>query len=130
MASYVELNGVRTWYHEHGDGDPVVLLHGGLTDSRDFDGNLSALSSRFRVYAPERRGHGHTPDVEGPLSIEAMAGDTIAFLERVVGCPARLVGYSAGAIVALQVVADRTARAGADGRSWLRHHGRFAAHRA
>jgi pimeloyl-ACP methyl ester carboxylesterase len=109
VGRYVELDGVRTWYEESGDGDPLVLLHGGLTDSRDFSGNLAALAARFRVYLPERRGHGHTPDVDGPLSVEAMARDTIAFLERVVGGPARVVGYSAGAIVALQVAADRPA---------------------
>lgn len=109
VGRYVELDGVRTWYQELGDGDPVVLLHGGLTDSRDFSGNLAALAAEFRVYLPERRGHGHTPDLDGPLSVEAMARDTIVFLERVVGGPARVVGYSAGAIVALQVAADRPA---------------------
>jgi pimeloyl-ACP methyl ester carboxylesterase len=107
VGRYIDLDGVRTWYEERGNGNPVVLLHGGLTDSRDFTGNLTALAERFRVYLPERRGHGHTPDVEGPLSVEAMAGDMVAFLERVVGGPAPLVGYSAGAIVALQVACDR-----------------------
>jgi pimeloyl-ACP methyl ester carboxylesterase len=107
MGRYIDLDDVRTWYEERGDGDPVVLLHGGLTDSRDFTGNLTALAARFRVYLPERRAHGHTPDVEGSLSVEAMAGDTVAFLERVVSGPARLVGYSAGAFVALHVAADR-----------------------
>ena len=89
--------------HEDGDGDPVVLLHGGLTDSRDFAGNLDGLSSRFRLFRPERRAHGHTPDVDGPLTIEVMADDTAAFLRQVVGGSAHLVGYSAGAMVALSV---------------------------
>lgn len=107
MGRYVGLDRVRTWYEELGSGNPVVLLHGGLTDNRDFNGNLTALAERFRVYLPERRGHGHTPDVDGPLTVEAMAADMVAFLERVVGGPARLVGYSAGAIVALQVASHR-----------------------
>jgi len=103
MADYVDLDGVRTWYDENGDGDPVVLLHGGLTDSRDFAGNLDGLSSRFRLFRPERRAHGHTPDVDGPLTIEVMADDSAAVLRQVVGGPAHLVGYSAGAMVALSV---------------------------
>jgi pimeloyl-ACP methyl ester carboxylesterase len=107
VAGYVDLGGVRTWYEERGEGDPVALLHGGLTDSRDFSGNLGDLSARFRLYLPERRGHGHTPDVEGPWSLEVVAGDTIAFVERIVGGPVRLVGYSAGAIVALHVAVQR-----------------------
>ncbi|MEU4331282.1 alpha/beta fold hydrolase [Nonomuraea dietziae] len=107
MADYVDVNGVRTWYDERGEGDPLVLLHGGLTDSRDFTGNLDALADRFRLLLPERRGHGHTADVEGPITIGVMAQDTIAFLDKTVDGPVRLAGYSAGAIVALWVAVRR-----------------------
>jgi pimeloyl-ACP methyl ester carboxylesterase len=107
MATYARVNGVRTWYDERGDGEPAVLLHGGLTDARDFTGNLDALAGRFRLYLPERRGHGHTPDVDGPITTALLAGDTVAFLDEVVGGPARLVGYSAGAGVALRVALAR-----------------------
>ena len=107
MAAYLEVNGVPMWYDERGDGDPLVLLHGGLSDSRDFTGSLDTLAGRFRLLLPERRGHGHTADTAGPLTIEVMAQDTIAFLDKLVGGPARLVGYSAGAIVALGVALRR-----------------------
>lgn len=96
-------NIARMRYDERGAGDPVVLLHGGLTDSRCFTGNLDRLADTFRLYLPDRRGHGRTPDVPGPLTIELMARDTVAFLDQVVGGPARLVGYSAGGTVALRV---------------------------
>ncbi|GAB3845759.1 alpha/beta fold hydrolase [Dactylosporangium cerinum] len=101
MQRYVELDGVRTWYDERGAGDPVVLLHGAVVDSRCFAGNLDALDGGFRLYVPERRGHGHTADPGGPLSPQVMARDTVAFLRDVVGGPAAVVGYSAGAVVAL-----------------------------
>ncbi len=107
MADHVEVNGIPMWYEQRGDGDPLVLLHGGLTDSRDFTGNLDTLASRFRLLLPERRGHGHTADAAGPITLEVMAQDTIAFLDKVVGGPARLVGYSAGATVALRVAVGR-----------------------
>jgi len=107
MADHVEVNGIPMWYEQRGDGDPLVLLHGGLTDSRDFTGNLDTLASRFRLLLPERRGHGHTADAAGPITLEVMAQDTIAFLDKVVGGPARLVGYSAGAAVALRVAVGR-----------------------
>jgi pimeloyl-ACP methyl ester carboxylesterase len=101
MADYVNVNGVRMWYDDHGDGAPLVLLHGGLTDSRDFSGNLDTLARSFRLLTPDRRGHGHTADVPGPITVEVMARDTIAFVERIAGQKVHLVGYSAGAIVAL-----------------------------
>jgi pimeloyl-ACP methyl ester carboxylesterase len=107
MADYVQLGDVRTWYDEHGSGEPLVLLHGGLVDARFFAPNLGPLAERFRVYTPERRGHGHTPDVPGPISYQLMADDTIAFLEAVVGEPADLVGHSDGAFVAMLAAMQR-----------------------
>jgi pimeloyl-ACP methyl ester carboxylesterase len=107
MADYTDVNGARMWYDDRGDGNPLVLLHGGLTDSRDFSGNLDVLVSQFRLLLPERRGHGHTADVAGPITVEVMAQDTIAFLDKIVSGPACLMGYSAGAIVALWVAVRR-----------------------
>jgi pimeloyl-ACP methyl ester carboxylesterase len=107
MGEYVQLGEVRTWYEVHGSGDPLVLMHGGLVDARFFEPNLGPLAERFRVYTPERRGHGHTPDVPGPISYQLMADDTIAFLEAVVREPADLVGHSDGAFVAMLVSMQR-----------------------
>jgi pimeloyl-ACP methyl ester carboxylesterase len=107
MATYVQTGAVRTWYDERGDGDPLVLLHGGLLDARFFEPNLGPLAERFHVYLPERRGQGHTADVEGPITYRLMADDTIAFLEAVVGGPADLVGHSDGAFVAMLVALHR-----------------------
>jgi pimeloyl-ACP methyl ester carboxylesterase len=107
MSTYVQLGAVNTWYEEHGSGPPLVLMHGGLVDARWFEPNLAPLAERFHVYAPERRGHGHTPDVPGPISYQLMADDTVAFLETVVGGPADLVGHSDGAVVAMLVAMQR-----------------------
>lgn len=108
-GKYVELNGVHLWYDEHGEGEPLIALHpGGVgIDSRTFGPNLKSLASRFHVFLPERRGHGHTPDANGTYNYELMADDMILFLEQVVGVPARLLGMSDGAIVALLVAYKR-----------------------
>ena len=109
MADYVEIGGVRTWYEEHGTGEPLVLLHpgGAGVDARALAPNLPAFTERFRVFVPERRAHGHTPDVDGPITFELMAADTIALMEHVSGGPAHVVGSSDGAIVALLVALRR-----------------------
>jgi pimeloyl-ACP methyl ester carboxylesterase len=98
---------VDMWHDERGAGNPVVLLHGGLTDSRCFTSNLDGLADTFRLYMPDRRGHGRTPDAPGPITVELMAQDTIAFLKKTVRGSARLVGYSAGGTVALRVAMRR-----------------------
>lgn len=107
MGRYVDVSGVRTWYDDHGAGEPLVLLHPGGVDARALEPNLDALAAHFHVFTPERRGHGHTPDVDGPITYEVMAQDTIAFVEAAVGAPAHLVGYSDGATVALLVALSR-----------------------
>jgi pimeloyl-ACP methyl ester carboxylesterase len=107
MSAYVDLPGVRMWYDKQGAGDPLVMLHPGGVDSRAFGPNVDALTPHFTVYLPEQRGHGHTPDVDGPITYDLMAEDTIHFLEHVVGGPVRLMGMSDGGVVALLVTKKR-----------------------
>jgi pimeloyl-ACP methyl ester carboxylesterase len=107
MGDYVELPGVRTWYETDGAGDPLLLLHGGLCTNETWQAQRADLAADFRVLLPERRAHGHTPDVDGPLSYQDMADDTVAFIEAVVDGPAHLVGWSDGGVIALLVAIAR-----------------------
>lgn len=103
----VDLDGVRTWYAVHGAGDPLVYLHGGYSDARELAPMLPAFAARLRVLTPDRRGHGRSPDVPGPFDFERFAADVAAFVERVVGGPADLVGFSDGATTALHLALRR-----------------------
>jgi pimeloyl-ACP methyl ester carboxylesterase len=107
MGKYVDLPGVKTWYEVEGAGDPLVLLHGGMVTNELWGAQRAAFGAGFQVFLPERRAHGHSPDVEGPLTYEDMAADTIDFLTTVVGGPAHLVGWSDGGNVALLVAIAR-----------------------
>jgi pimeloyl-ACP methyl ester carboxylesterase len=107
MPDYVQLGDVHTYYDEDGAGEPLVLLHPGLADSRAFEEYVPALAEHFHVFRPDRRGHGRTPDIAGPITYELMARDTIAFVEQVVGGPAYGLGHSDGAPVALLVALAR-----------------------
>ncbi|MFE3506160.1 alpha/beta fold hydrolase [Kitasatospora sp. NPDC059160] len=107
MGEYVNVGGHRTWCEIQGEGDPVVLLHGGGVTADSWWGQIPALAAHFRVHAPERRGHGRTPDVEGPVTSDLMAGDLIALLETLGTGPVHLVGWSAGATVALRTALRR-----------------------
>lgn len=100
--TYVELAGRRVWHEVTGEGPPAVLLHGAFAGASSFALQTPALAAAgFRVYVPERRGHAHTPDVDGPLTYSVMADDTIAYLDHVLPEGAHLVGWSDGAVVAL-----------------------------
>ena len=108
QAGYVDVAGWPTWHETGGEGPAAALLHGGFSGAAAWSAQAPALASAgFRVYVPERRGHAHTPDRDGPLSYGVMAEDTIAYLELVAGGPAHLVGWSDGAVVALLVAQQR-----------------------
>jgi pimeloyl-ACP methyl ester carboxylesterase len=98
---------VRQEYVVDGAGPELVLLHGGLSNRDDFDAQLAELTARYRVWRPDRRGHGSTPDAPGRITYDNMADDTIEFLEQVVGEPAHIIGYSDGAMVGLLVALRR-----------------------
>ncbi|MFH8884522.1 alpha/beta fold hydrolase [Streptomyces californicus] len=107
MGEYADLPGVRTWYETEGAGDPLVLLHGGFCTNDTWGAQRADLAAAHLLFLPERRAHGHTADVPGPLTYQDMADDTVAFLERIVGGAAHLVGWSDGGVVALLVARDR-----------------------
>lgn len=107
MGEYVDVAGLKTWYDAAGEGDPLLLMHGGLCTNDTWSAQMPAFAEHFQVLAPERRAHGHTPDVEGPLNYSDMATDMIGFLETVVKRPAHVVGWSDGGIVGLLVAIAR-----------------------
>lgn len=107
MGEYVPIGELKTWYDQDGKGEPLVLLHGGLCTNETWAPQIPEFVEHFRVLAPERQGHGHTPDLEGPLSYDRMTAHTIGFLETVVSEPAYLVGWSDGGIIGLMIAISR-----------------------
>ncbi|MFJ9775879.1 alpha/beta fold hydrolase [Kitasatospora sp. NPDC101157] len=107
MGAYITVRGLRLYYEDQGQGEPVVLLHGGAVTAESWGGQLPALSEHYRVLVPERRGHGRTQDVEGPITYQLMADDMAAFIEELGIGPARVVGWSDGGIVALHLALRR-----------------------
>ncbi|MEY2567650.1 MAG: hypothetical protein QOE35_2179 [Actinomycetota bacterium] len=103
----VDVDGVATYYEVTGTGDPLILLHGGLCPAETFDAQTPELAETYRVYVPERYGHGRTPDVDGAITYENMAQHTIRFMETLGIESAHLAGWSDGALVGLLVALRR-----------------------
>ena len=80
-TGYAPLDGLKMYYEIHGEGQPLVLVHGGVVGIAMFGGNVDALAKGREVIAVELQGHGHTADIDRPLSFEAMA-DGIAGLVK------------------------------------------------
>ncbi len=102
QQNYAKINGLQMYYEIHGSGEPLVLLHGGLETNETIGENLQALSKNHQVIAVELQGHGHTADIDRPMSFEYMADDVAALIEQLGLGKTALLGYSLGGGVALQ----------------------------
>lgn len=99
QGQYASVNGLKMYYEIHGTGKPLVVLHGAFGWATRFP----ILSKRRQVIAVELQGHGHTADIDRPLTCEQMADDTAALLKHLKIEQADFFGYSMGGNVALAV---------------------------
>src|SRR3954465_8826740 len=108
--SHADVNGVSLHYEEHGSGEPLVLLHGGLGAGEMFGTIMPSLSATRRVIAVDLQAHGGTADVDRPLRPQTMADDVAALIEHLDLPRADVMGYSLGGIVALRTAIQHPAR--------------------
>ncbi len=101
-SGYAPVNGLQLYYEIHGEGRPLVLLHGGVAASEAFGPNLPALAKTRKVIAMHLQGHGHTKDIDRPLRFESLADDVAGLIAYLKLGKADVLGYSLGGGVALQ----------------------------
>jgi pimeloyl-ACP methyl ester carboxylesterase len=63
---FVEINGTRLHYDVRGAGDPLVLIHSGISDLRLWDEQMDVFAASHRVIRYDVRGYGQTPHPPGP----------------------------------------------------------------
>jgi pimeloyl-ACP methyl ester carboxylesterase len=109
---YAAVGGLNMYYEVHGDGPPLLLLHGG--SGSILERWIPFFTPRFRVIAIEQMGHGRTADaVDRPFHYHAMAEDTVELMRELAIESAVIVGYSDGGIIGLYIAIhhpDRVAK--------------------
>src|SRR6516165_6125821 len=100
--SYADVNGVSIYYEEHGSGEPLILLHGGLGSGDMYAPILPLLAEGRRVITVDLQAHGHTADVDRPLRHETLGDDVAGLIEHLGLAQVDLMGYSFGALTALR----------------------------
>lgn len=102
-AGYAPVNGLKMYYEVHGEGKPVVLLHGAfMTITNNWTGWIGDLSKTRKVIAIEMQGHGRTADIPRDMTPENLADDVAGLLNYLKIPRADLIGYSMGGEVAMQ----------------------------
>lgn len=104
---YASVNGLNMYYEVHGEANgqpPLVLLHGGLSATgTSFGQLLPGLAEGRQVISIEQQAHGHTADIDRPVTIATMADDTLDLLDQIGVEQADFFGYSIGAGIALEI---------------------------
>jgi len=106
-SGYAPVHGLEMYYELHGEGRPLVLLHGAFTTIEGWGPVLTALAETRQVVAVEQQGHGHTADIDRPLAYEQMAADTAALLDHLKIRDADIFGFSDGGTVGLGLAIRR-----------------------
>ncbi|QBD75077.1 alpha/beta hydrolase [Ktedonosporobacter rubrisoli] len=105
-GNYAQINGLNMYYEIHGEGEPLLILHGGFATIGMFFNVLPRLSAGRQVIAVELQGHGHTADIERDLRFEYIADDIAALLKHLSIKQTDVFGYSFGGTVALYLAAQ------------------------
>lgn len=102
--SLVTLDGISAHVSETGEGEPVVLLHSGAGEARDWRRFQAEIPAGYRCAALDFYGCGGTPPWPGPatLTIDDQA-QLVAALARRIGMPVHLCGHSYGGAIALRL---------------------------
>ncbi len=110
---YAPVNGLRMYYEVHGEGRPLVLLHGGLlTIDLSFGQVWPELAADRQVIAAELQGHGRTADIDREMDLRSLADDVAGLLDHLGIDRADVLGFSLGGGVALQLALDHADRVG------------------
>ena len=97
------VNDIQMYYAVYGEGEPVLLIHGGLGNADVWGFQVPALAESHKVIVADSRGHGRSTRSEKPFGYELMADDYLALLDHLGIDKVALVGWSDGGIIGLDI---------------------------
>ncbi|MHA1111911.1 MAG: alpha/beta fold hydrolase [Promethearchaeota archaeon] len=101
----LKVNNIEMYYEITGQGDPLLLIHGLGSSTRDWEDMIPFLPNN-QIIAIDLRGHGQTTKPKGPYSIKMFANDIVSLLKSLNIQPVHTLGISLGGAIALQMAID------------------------
>ena len=105
----IHVNDISLYYEIHGDGQPLLFIHGLGSSTRDWEPQVAQFSLGYKVITFDLRGHGQSDKPRGPYSMALFAADTAGLLKALWVESAHVVGLSLGGGVAFQLAIDAPA---------------------
>jgi pimeloyl-ACP methyl ester carboxylesterase len=102
-SGYAPVNGIEMFYQVFGQGEPVLLIHGGLGHGDIWSAQVANLAKDHRVLVADSRGHGRSTRNAEPFGYDLMASDYLALLDYLKVDRTAIVGWSDGGIIGLDI---------------------------
>jgi len=101
--SAVEVNGASLETIQEGSGEPVVFVHGGISDHRVWEAQRQAIGQHYRAIAYSRRYHWPNAPIktDAPYTIQEQVDDLLGLIKACDAAPAHVVGNSYGGLLSL-----------------------------
>ena len=110
VSGMAPVNDVELYYEIHGNGTPLILLHGGLGHSGHWENQLPVLTEHYKVIAVDSRGHGRSTMTEQQISYALMTADIVALMDFLKIGKAHVLGWSDGGIIGLDLAINHPDR--------------------
>jgi pimeloyl-ACP methyl ester carboxylesterase len=110
VSGMAPVNDVELYYEIHGNGTPLILLHGGLGHSGHWENQLPVLTEHYKVITVDSRGHGRSTMTEQQISYALMTSDIIALMDFLKIGKAHVLGWSDGGIIGLDLAINQPDR--------------------
>lgn len=103
---FLQTDKLKLYYEIHGEGAPLLLIHGLGSSTLDWEYQVESLAHHYRVITVDLRGHGNSDKPVGPYSVPMFAADTARLIRALERSPVHVAGLSLGGMVAFQLALD------------------------
>jgi pimeloyl-ACP methyl ester carboxylesterase len=101
--TFAKIQDVSLYYEIHGGGEPILLIHGGLSHAGYWRAQIDNLARDYLVIAVDSRGHGRSSLSDKPISYKLLAKDFLMLLDKLNIQSTNILGWSDGGIIALEL---------------------------
>jgi pimeloyl-ACP methyl ester carboxylesterase len=110
LGKNIQVGDISMYVEDHGKGDPIIFLHGGLGSANAWGYQVPVFSKNYRVITPDSRGQARSTDSALPLTYHVMAEDIVRLMDVLKIPSAYIVGWSDGGNIGIDLAINHSNR--------------------